>query len=491
MNPLSTRQIGYKHKYHLRTGGTIRVGKVVGMTPAARLIDVIFLEGGQIQNVVVLGHYLTTDAGLTMMPPAASVDKKALPRKTFGSPWDSSQNPDDQQNVYDPPVLAQARADALANGTDIPPHRDVYAVCAPIEGGQNLSAGWVCLGFIHPNSEVNFDVGKPLASTSPGGGGSGGPLSQFELDITGRGTMTPIQFQTPQGTLPTAAATAAPAGATPTTTGGAGEGGFILSFEQWVKANSILWALTNGLPASDWPEFTYLFPRSDFDKAFPAQPTGAGGGGTPAFSGFIILRTTGDVQSTIDYLGTTSIQHPSGARITMGENYATPGSGQDSDVRPVGNSLDLTGQDRNGNYKLRYNTQQKPSIVIEDCNGNQVLLDGPKNQIVISTVAGATITLNGGGTIDMTSAGGAEVLLNGGGTVDATSDGGAEMLLDDSATLSAGNSDGSSIEVTSDDILFNTPQFSTSLNQIISIFNTHQHPDPQGGVTGPPTTPIP
>ncbi|HUO06583.1 MAG TPA: phage baseplate assembly protein V [Candidatus Binataceae bacterium] len=41
------------------------------------------------------------------------------------------------------------------------------------------------------------------------------------------------------------------------------------------------------------------------------------------------------------------------------------------------------------------------------------------------------------------------------------------------------------------DIKFTTSDYDTSLNQIISIYNGHTHPDPQGGNTGAPSQVIP
>jgi hypothetical protein len=73
-----------------------------------------------------------------------------------------------------------------------------------------------------------------------------------------------------------------------------------------------------------------------------------------------LVRHPSDVQVTIDKDGKTSVQHPSGARVTIGDNR---------------HAVDLEGKDQDKQYKLRENKDKKVGIRVRSSAGDVIDVD--------------------------------------------------------------------------------------------------------------------
>jgi len=104
------------------------------------------------------------------------------------------------------------------------------------------------------------------------------------------------------------------------------------------------------------------------------------------FADFLLFRHPSDVQITIDKLGTTSIQHPSGARVTVGDIDALG----ESVIAPDNPGVNLTKLDANTSYQLRNNTSRPTGIVLKSAAGDYIRIWNGKIEIVSPSV-----TVNG------------------------------------------------------------------------------------------------
>jgi len=166
------------------------------------------------------------------------------------------------------------------------------------------------------------------------------------------------------------------------------------------------------------------------------------------FSDFMIVRHPSDVQMTIDKYANISVQHPSGARLTIGERSAI-------DASPViDNPVDLTGRDLNGFYSIRNNLQRSAGVDLEDASashlrmdGNQdILLENREEQDDGTLTPYASIHIDPNGAITATDSQGSTVVLDGGGNVtvhavggdiDVHADGNATVRADGDTTIRA------------------------------------------------------
>jgi flagellar basal body rod protein FlgF len=162
-------------------------------------------------------------------------------------------------------------------------------------------------------------------------------------------------------------------------------------------------------------------------------------------SDFFLYRHPSDVQVTIDRNGFTSIQHPSGARLTIGDLNAVkdkalilgelPGIDPQVARAPytapsqpdIDAPVDLSGLDINRQYALRANLGQEPGVILKDAIQSQVRLDGrgdalvsnpkssvhldPTGNVTITDAARSTVVLDGQGRITVTDAAGDTVVL--------------------------------------------------------------------------------
>lgn len=191
-------------------------------------------------------------------------------------------------------------------------------------------------------------------------------------------------------------------------------------------------------------------------------------GGDNQLSDFFLYRHPSDVQITIDRNGFTSIQHPSGARLTMGDLNAVKDkarvlndpTGVDPQVArfPYVNNaqpdidapVDLSGLDINRQYKLRANLGQQPGSKLEDAIGSAVRFDGrgdalfsnPKSsvhldltgKVTVTDAANSTVVLDGQGTITAQDAAGDTVVLSKG-TITVTDTGGDSVAISEGSVV--------------------------------------------------------
>jgi hypothetical protein len=136
------------------------------------------------------------------------------------------------------------------------------------------------------------------------------------------------------------------------------------------------------------------------------------------------------------------------------------------------------------------------NILINGANGNSSVLLDPSGTITITSVAGnSTIIMDPAGNVTITTGsnqGSGNILIQneGNGTSMMTSQ--VESALIAQAGLALVSGILTSIVATAGDIVLSSALHpSESLNTIVSIFNSHTHPDPQGGNTGTPTQQMP
>lgn len=114
-----------------------------------------------------------------------------------------------------------------------------------------------------------------------------------------------------------------------------------------------------------------------------------------------VIRHPSDVQITIDDNACISIQHPCGARISIGDINATDGSNL------MGRKVDLNNKDVNldpatgkGLYQIRNNVSRQAGIILETCVGSKALMD-LDGSVKINDTNGNFVTLDSTGiTID-------------------------------------------------------------------------------------------
>ena len=166
------------------------------------------------------------------------------------------------------------------------------------------------------------------------------------------------------------------------------------------------------------------------------------------FSDLLLIRHPSDVQVTIDRNGFTSIQHPSGARLTIGDmNAITTGPAVAPYTPPATSDIDtpvsLTGLDSNGNYKLRANLGQLPGVMIEDAAQSQVRLDGRKD-INIANSEGASVHLTPQGEVQITDKAGSTATLDGQGNLTLKASG-AQIEIESNGEIVAADSVGNTV----------------------------------------------
>ena len=162
----------------------------------------------------------------------------------------------------------------------------------------------------------------------------------------------------------------------------------------------------------------------------------------------LLYRHPSDLQVTTDKYGTTSWQHPAGARIAIGDNHAL----DESTV--ADNFLDLTGKDQNSKYQLRANLTRQP-VIVSELKGKSKIIQNADGSITVSNQAGASTTLNPDGSTTIKDAFGDEVDMNANGI-----------------TLK------SSLNVTikARDVILDLEFFTTTLNTFFGQYDTHEHP---------------
>lgn len=142
------------------------------------------------------------------------------------------------------------------------------------------------------------------------------------------------------------------------------------------------------------------------EMLFPAD------GNRDDFTDFMLVRHSSDVQITIDKFGTTSIQHPSGTRITVGDTDAV----MHENVLQPANKIDLTRKDANAKYQLRNNTTRKPGVIVVDSEGGRLVIDG-KGKTMLTDAAQNLVQLdNNGNTLEISQANGNKTLMDDSGT---------------------------------------------------------------------------
>lgn len=112
------------------------------------------------------------------------------------------------------------------------------------------------------------------------------------------------------------------------------------------------------------------------------------------FSDLLVDRHPSDFQITTDRNGVHSVQHPSGARMSIGDISAL----DNTDIRTT--AVNLEGKDYQKLYKLRKNLKQKAAFIAADTAGSQVLLDGKGNADML-TKLGQHVQLNQDGTVEI------------------------------------------------------------------------------------------
>jgi hypothetical protein len=185
-------------------------------------------------------------------------------------------------------------------------------------------------------------------------------------------------------------------------------------------------------------------------------------GGDNELSDFFLYRHPSDVQVTIDRNGFTSIQHPSGARLTIGDLNAVKNKtlvlGDPPAIDPqvarspytapaqpdIDAPVDLSGLDINRQYTLRANLGQEPGVMLTDSIQSQIRLNGrgdalfsnpkssvhldPTGKVTITDAAKSTVVLDGKGTITAKDAAGDEIVFNQG-TITVSDTGGDEITI--------------------------------------------------------------
>lgn len=184
-----------------------------------------------------------------------------------------------------------------------------------------------------------------------------------------------------------------------------------------------------------------------------------------------LARHESDFQITQDKYGTTSLQHPAGARIAIGDKHAL----DESTVKD--NFLNLTGKDQNGKYQLRNNLTKQP-VIVSELKGKSKVLQDSDGSVTVSNEAGASAVLNPDGSVIAKDAFGNEVDLN---------TNGIKLKSSVLVTISA------------PDVVLDLELFKTTLNTFFAQYDAHFHfleeapttiPDTPSLVPPNPTPPV-
>jgi hypothetical protein len=173
------------------------------------------------------------------------------------------------------------------------------------------------------------------------------------------------------------------------------------------------------------------------------------------FQDFQLERHESDLQITTDKTGAHSIQHPSGARITLAEEYVAT---VDKTVDPAESPVNLTHLDANQLYEIRNNKTRKVKAVVRDSFGSRVVLNAD-GSFTVDNPAGVSVVGNADGSCDITAPGNINV-------VSENESIGLKAAKD--ITLEAGAGIGLKAGT---DIALETDEYDTSVNDFINAYN--------------------
>lgn len=156
----------------------------------------------------------------------------------------------------------------------------------------------------------------------------------------------------------------------------------------------------------------------------------------------MVYRHASDVYLTIDGKGNTELYHPSGAYLRLGESGAHE---------------DLTGKDYDKVWKIKRNTGQKVNIHLEQGGGTASVNIAPDGAILVNSKSTVTVNAEGETTIKA-----------------------PHVTVDTPETHFTGNviADGTITDLAASG--------GRSMDSMRSVFNAHDHDDPQGGKVQPP-----
>jgi len=134
-------------------------------------------------------------------------------------------------------------------------------------------------------------------------------------------------------------------------------------------------------------------------------------------------------------------------------------------------------------------TQPSPYVGIQHASGSSAQID-PSGNVTVTLTGNQTITIDGAQTVNVT------------GNINVNTQANAVIHADGNATVSAGGTatvtgpsgidmnvnSGSQVNVSAGG--GSVSDFVVLANLLVSAFNSHIHPDPQGGDTGTPVTPL-
>jgi phage gp45-like len=155
-----------------------------------------------------------------------------------------------------------------------------------------------------------------------------------------------------------------------------------------------------------------------------------------------VYRHPSDAYFTIDSKGNAEFYHPSGAFVRLGES---------------GGHEDLTGKDYDGKWKITRNTSRKVNIHVEQSGGTASLNVAPDGSIVVNSKSTVTVNADGETTIKAPHV-----------TVDTPEAHFTGNVVADGTITDLSGSGG------------------RSMDSMRSVFNAHDHSDPQGGKVQPP-----
>lgn len=129
------------------------------------------------------------------------------------------------------------------------------------------------------------------------------------------------------------------------------------------------------------------------------------------------------------------------------------------------------------------------TILINDDSGS-TLIDCSNGQVIVTDAGGSTFTMDGKGNVAVASAGGASVSIE--------NDGNIQLSTGDTDATVCSIEKGQ-VTVTAKNVLLNSANVAIGASAtstvaladaLVLAFNTHSHPDSNGGVTGPPIVPL-